>query len=37
MTEESKHEPEEDIFDCDCESCTRRQRAHIKKMSEMVE
>ena len=26
-----------DIFDCDCESCVRAQRVHIKRMAESVE
>ena len=25
-----------DIFDCDCETCVRRQREHIKQLAEMV-
>jgi hypothetical protein len=27
----------DEFFDCDCETCVRRQREHIRKMNEGVE
>lgn len=36
MKENENHDDYDEFFDCDCETCVRRQREHIRKMNEVA-